>query len=391
MPPPLERSVCSARVQPSTTGSTASRWLGFGASVIVTSPEARLARPGRGEVVLDVAGAALVVDDDGLDRPLALELAQDRLVRAADRVHEHVQAAAVRHPDHDLVGPGVGRELDRLVEHRHHRVEALERELLLAEERTAQVLLEPLGARERLQQADPLLGRERLPVAAGLDRLPEPDALGVVGQVLDLVRHRPAVDGAQVRERLLERLAGDVDAQELGGDARLQLGGQRRDQPRLVERGVAERLRAERIEPRRQVPVHAVGLDERHRRGDAAEQRLVDRRPGRRLCGRGRRAGAGAGAAGAATDAGAASRRVAPLPSSSVSSRRSSPGCDGDELAVAALEQRAPLGRDGVRILEIVLEQQPGVAGVRPVDVVCAHSVCCSSADRRTPSRGDSR
>ena len=39
MPPPLERSVCSARVQPSTTGSTASRWLGFGASVIVTSPD----------------------------------------------------------------------------------------------------------------------------------------------------------------------------------------------------------------------------------------------------------------------------------------------------------------------------------------------------------------
>jgi hypothetical protein len=33
-----ERSVCSARALPSTTGSTASRWLGFETSVIVMSP-----------------------------------------------------------------------------------------------------------------------------------------------------------------------------------------------------------------------------------------------------------------------------------------------------------------------------------------------------------------
>ena len=108
----------------------------------------RLAGSDRGEVVLDVARTALVVDDDCVDRPLALELAQDRLVRAADRVREHVQAPAVRHPDHDLVRAGIRRELDRLVEHRHHRVEALERELLLAQERAPQVLLEPFGTGE---------------------------------------------------------------------------------------------------------------------------------------------------------------------------------------------------------------------------------------------------
>ena len=107
------------------------------------------------EVVLDVAGAALVVRDDGVDRPLALELAQDRLVRAADRVGEHIQAAAVRHADHDLVRAGVGGDLDRLVEHRHHRVEALDRELLLAEERAAEVLLEAFDARERARAGGP--------------------------------------------------------------------------------------------------------------------------------------------------------------------------------------------------------------------------------------------
>src|SRR5919198_1237071 len=87
MPAPVERSVCSARVRPSTTGSTASRWLGFAASVTVSLP--------------------------------ALELAQDRLVRLPERVREHAQAPPVCHADHDLVRTALGGELDRLVEHRH--------------------------------------------------------------------------------------------------------------------------------------------------------------------------------------------------------------------------------------------------------------------------------
>ena len=87
------------------------------------------------------------VGDDRVDRPLALELAQDRARTGGRRVREHVQPAAVRHADHDLVRARRGRQLDRLVEHRHHHVEPLERELLLAEERAAQVLLEALDPR----------------------------------------------------------------------------------------------------------------------------------------------------------------------------------------------------------------------------------------------------
>ena len=52
-----------------------------------------------------------------------------------------------------------------------------------------------------------------------------------------------------------------------------------------------------------------------------------------------------------------------------------------DELAVAALEQLAPLGRDRVGILEVVLEQVAGVAGVQAVDVVRTHRLCCSNRD----------
>ncbi len=51
----------------------------------------------------------------------------------------------------------------------------------------------------------------------------------------------------------------------------------------------------------------------------------------------------------------------------------------GDQLARAALEEFAPLGGHGVGILEVVLEQEPGVARVQAVDIVCAHSVCCTN------------
>jgi hypothetical protein len=52
----------------------------------------------------------------------------------------------MRHTDHDLVRAILGREPDRFVQHRHHHVEAFDRELLLAEECAPQVLLERLDA-----------------------------------------------------------------------------------------------------------------------------------------------------------------------------------------------------------------------------------------------------
>ena len=67
---------------------------------------------------------------------------------------EGVQPAAVGHADHHLVGAALGGELDRLVEHRHQRVEPLERELLLAEERAPQVLLEALDLRQPAEEGD---------------------------------------------------------------------------------------------------------------------------------------------------------------------------------------------------------------------------------------------
>ena len=122
-------------------------------------------------------------------------------------------------PDQHLVRPGLGRELDGLVEHRHEHVETLDRELLLADERAPEVRLEPLDLREPVEEAPALLRIERASEPPRLDRLPQPDALGVVGDVLDLVRDRPRVDLAEPRQRLEQRLAGDGEPKEPRRDA----------------------------------------------------------------------------------------------------------------------------------------------------------------------------
>ena len=328
----------------------------------------------RAEVVLDVAAASLLARDDGLDRPLALELAQDRLVRPADDVREDVEPAAMRHPEHDLVGAVRGGELDRLVEHRDHHVEALDGELLLPEEGAPQVALHPLDLAEALEQPHPLVARERAPVAAGLDRLPQPDALLVVGDVLDLVRDRAGVRLPQPRQRIGERLALDVQAQQPSRDARLQLRRQLRDQPLGLEGRIAGRLGPERVEVRREMAVHPERLDERHRGGDAAEELLVllgNR--GSRCCRGRRRSRSGRGVSVTVRGCELEQPREAGLPLQ-------------QDLGLA-LEEVAPLLRHGAGVVEVLLEEQRGVARVQPVDVGTFHVRFRCSSGPSLPER----
>src|SRR6266542_714620 len=57
------------------------------------------------------------------------------------------------------------------------------------------------------------------------------------------------------------------------------------------------------------------------------------------------------------------------------------------ELARAAFEEGAPLGRDRLRILEVLLEQGARVARVQAVYFVHAHTLCCTTG---IPSRDGS-
>ena len=91
------RDVPAARAMPTTTGFTASRWLGFGASVTNICP--RGADGARAGVILHVAHPA-EIDPQRLRGDRILELGQDLRVRLLQHVREHVQPAAMRHADH---------------------------------------------------------------------------------------------------------------------------------------------------------------------------------------------------------------------------------------------------------------------------------------------------
>jgi hypothetical protein len=223
-----------------------------------------------------------------------------------------------------------------------------------------------------------LVFRERRPVPAGLDGLAQPDALLMVRDVLDLVGDRSAVGLPETGQDVGQRLALNADAEDGRRNARLQLGRELRDEQLRLERRVAHRLRPERIEVGGEMPVGAVCLDQRRRCGHGAEQRMVDglgRRCRSRLGGRSyrllcRRGGSQWG------------RTFAVGPQRLQQARKA--GQRLQQLGVAALEHRAPLGRNGLGVLEVLLEEATGVADVHPIDVVHAHQVLCIS---ESPSR----
>ena len=63
------------------------------------------------------------------------------------------------------------------------------------------------------------------------------------------------------------------------------------------------------------------------------------------------------------------------------------PGMGGDELAVAALEQASPLRRDGLGVLEVLVEERPCVAGVQSVDINALTVLVVAAASEERAAR----
>ena len=126
---------------------------------------------------------------------------------------------------------------------------------MLAEVGLVHEALERVDLDQALEQRLALVGGQRMAEGAGLDVLAQPHALAVRGDVLDLIRDRPAVGLAQVRQGVGERRARHVHVQDLRRDLRLHL---RRQPQRLrVQPGVALGLRAQRVQASREVAVAA--------------------------------------------------------------------------------------------------------------------------------------
>src|SRR6184192_1461731 len=106
-----------------------------------------------------------------------------------------------------------------------------------------------------------------------------------------------------------------------------------------------------------EMAVHPVRLDQRHRRGDPAEQLVRNLRWRRLDRSRSRRRGL-----------------AVPLQLEGFEQAHET-WIRRDDVTRTAFEQTAPLRRDRCRILEVVLEQISRIARVEAVDI---HQVCCS-------------
>jgi hypothetical protein len=181
-----------------------------------------------------------------------------RRVGLADDVGEHVEPAAVRHPDHGLVQARVGGLADHRVKQRDQRLAALKREPPLADVLVLQERLERLGHVELGEDA-------HLLVVAGagrrdLDMRLDPLALFRILDVHVLDADRAAVGVAQHAEDLAQpsdRLA----AEPAGGELALQVpqGEAVLDD---VQVGVLALLGLERVGVGHEVAADPVGVDQ---------------------------------------------------------------------------------------------------------------------------------
>ena len=209
---------------------------------------------GEPEVVLHVAVA---VDVGRQQR--ALELGEDQLVGLLEDVGQHVEAAAVRHAEHQLGDLQPRGLVDQRRQQRDQRVAALQREALLARIAHLQELLERLGGDEPLQDLPAIVGVERRPPS--LPALAEPVAPGLVGEARVLDGQRGAVGRAQRGHEVAQGAGGagrerrpvDDAVEILLADAALL-----QPQQRMLARAATER-----VEVGGEVSQLAKGLDER--------------------------------------------------------------------------------------------------------------------------------
>ena len=223
-----------------------------------------LAHAGGAQVILDVARALRAARVD-----IAFELAEDLFDVLADRVGQDVEAAAMRHADHEFVDVAGGGALQDLFQDGERGLAAFEREALLADEAGVQEMFELFARHHTAQDAHAGLAVERPVVGLRLHALLQPAlllrhlnvhvlaadfaAVGLAQRLQDFAQRRHRF-GRAFADRLAEAAGEEFAIQIPDGEA-VGFG---------VEFGVVAGFGAERVEIGDQVAAHAVGVDHLH-------------------------------------------------------------------------------------------------------------------------------
>ena len=225
---------------------------------------------GRGHVARE-ALVVLHVATRQVFRRGVVELGEQHRGHLAQRVDQHVQAAAVGHADHDFLHAGFTGAIDQLVHGDDEALAAFQREALLAHVLGVQEPLQALGSRQAFQHVLLLVGRELRVGAHTLQLLLPPALFRLVGDVHVLCADGAAVGLAQGVQQVTQRHHVLAEERVAGVEHRLHVGVGEAVEGRLQFRDRRALAALERIQVGPACADVAVGGDELlHRRALAA-------------------------------------------------------------------------------------------------------------------------
>src|SRR5215475_2714691 len=205
-------------------------------------------------MIFHVAGT---FDRVGIGRA-ALELVEQRAMRLAHHLRQHVEAATMRHAHHDFLHAEIAAALDDLLQRGDQRLGAVETEALGAGELDVAEFLEALGFDQLVEnRATAFTGEADLLVRA-LDALLDPGLLRGIGDVHELDAERLTVGALADRDDLAQRAVFEAE-DVIEEDLAVEIGLAEAVRARIELLPIARRLDAERIELGVEVAAHAVG------------------------------------------------------------------------------------------------------------------------------------
>src|SRR5262249_53395955 len=191
---------------------------------------------------------------------------KDGAVRLGHDLRQHIEAAAMRHADHDLAHAERAAALDDLLQRRDHRFGAVESEALGPGEFHVAEFLEALGFNELVEDGALALAREGDLFVRALDAFLDPTFLRRIGNVEEFDAERLTIGPAQDGDDLAHRA--EVEPEHMiEEDAAVEIGFAETVSARVELLLVLWRFEAERIEIGMEMAARPKGADE-HQRPD---------------------------------------------------------------------------------------------------------------------------
>src|SRR5437660_7959989 len=205
-------------------------------------------------MILDIAGA---LDRLGSGRD-ALEFTEQRAMRLAHYLGQHVEAAAMRHADHDFLHPEIAAALDDLLQRGDQRLSPVETEALGAGELDVAELLKTFGLDQLVENGAAPFARKADLLLRPLDALLDPGLLRAVADVHELDAERLAV-GTLADGHDLAQSAVFEPEHVIEEDLAVEIGFGEAVGARIELLAVARGFDAERVEVGVEMAAHAVG------------------------------------------------------------------------------------------------------------------------------------